>query len=256
MIHVFISDIDGCLSEPYQAYSLPHFQTLAGYARAAGPVHQDGRSSALPSFTLCSGRPYPYVEAMTQVLGIQVPVLFESGGGLFDPVAARVTWHPLLTDALEERLADVRRWMRAEAIAGTSMMYDIGKRTQVGVIGPDPAEVAERVPLVEAYVAEHHPDMLVYHTPASIDVLPPGINKRNGLHWLAERLGIARANMAYIGDTNGDLEALASVGYSFAPANATPEVQAQVDVVTKGAVIEGVLSAYRWCIAENEQKAA
>ncbi|ARA94821.1 haloacid dehalogenase [Rhodothermaceae bacterium RA] len=256
MIRLFVSDIDGCLAEPYQPYSLAHFQILAGYARAAGGVHEDGRSPVLPSLTLCSGRPYPYVEAMTQVLGIRVPVLFESGGGLFDPVTAQVTWHPLVTAELEERLEDVRRWMRTEAIRGTRMSYDIGKRTQVGIIGPDPAEVAERVPLVEAYVAEHHPDMRVFHTPVSIDVLPPGIDKREGLRWLGEQLGIAPADMAYMGDTNGDLEALASVGYSFAPANATPEVRARVDVVTRGAVIEGVLSAYRWCIAENERKAA
>ena len=58
--------------------------------------------------------------------------------------------------------------------------------------------------------------------------------------------------MAFIGDSNGDLGALETVGYSFAPANATAEVRARVQVVTDGRGIDGVLEAYRWCLARNE----
>ena len=58
--------------------------------------------------------------------------------------------------------------------------------------------------------------------------------------------------MAFIGDANGDLGALETVGYSFAPANATAEVKARVQLVTDGWGIDGVLEAYRWCLARNE----
>ena len=256
MIRLFVSDIDGCLADAYCPFSLSHMQTLAGYARAAGLLDQAGRPPALPAFTLCSGRPYSYVEAMTQVLGLRTPVLFESGGGLFDPAAAQIVWNPRFTDDHAEAIADVRRFMEREVLPGTLMSYDFGKRTQAGVIGPDADEVAAKVPVVEDYVAAEHPDLHVFHTPVSIDVLPPGLDKRRGLEWLGERLGVSLDEMAYIGDSNGDLEALGAVGSSFAPANATEEVRERVDVVLRGSLIEAVLAAYRWCISENERVAA
>ena len=248
VIKLFISDIDGCLAEPYHPYSVAQFQELAELVSAAGALHNN---SEQPAFSLCSGRPYPYVEAMTQLLGVQVPVLFESGGGMFDPVAAQVVWNPQFTDLIDAQMQDMRRWLIEECIPGTSMMYDFAKRTQVGIIGPDTEEVYAQVPVVEKFVAEHFPDLRVFHTPVSIDVVAGNITKQQGLHWLGDRLGCPLENMAYIGDSNGDLGALANVGYAFAPTNAAEAVKQQVRVVTDEARIDGVLAAYRWCQAWN-----
>lgn len=244
-VRLFVSDIDGCLSEPYCAYDLERFVALAGLARAAEA------EPWRPRFSLCSGRAYPYVEAMSQVLGLRAPVLFESGGGLFDPVAARVRWNPAFTPDVAAQLDAVRRWFEDDALPGTGLMYDYGKRTQAGVIGPDHEEVAAWVPRVEAYVAERHPELVVFHTPVSIDVVARAITKREAMPWLADVAGVDVAEIAYIGDTNGDLGALAAVGFSFAPANADPAVRAAVDVVTEGSVTDGVLEAYRWCLGHN-----
>ncbi|MFQ5570698.1 MAG: HAD hydrolase family protein [Rhodothermales bacterium] len=249
MINLFVSDIDGCLSEPFRPFDRQRLQELAAYAGAAGPVE---RESVLPAVSLCSGRAFPYVEALTQVLGLQVPVLFESGGGLYDPISGEVSWHPAFTADIEEAVEEVRRWMIRECIPGTSLAYDYGKRIQAGVAGIDLDEVAACVPVIEAFVARHFPALCVFHTPISIDVLSRSITKREGLLWLAERVGCPVDRMAYIGDTNGDLGALETVGYSFAPANAGKAVKRQVQRVTDGPLIEGVLESYRWCIARNE----
>lgn len=251
MIRLFVSDIDGCLAEPYCAYALDHFVTLAALAQRAGAVGE----GELPAFSLCSGRAYAYVEAVTQVLGLQAPVLFESGGGLFDPAARRVFWNPRFTDALAAQLEEVRHWMVGTCEPGTSMMYDYGKRTQAGLIGPDPEEVARYVLEVEAYVAERFPGLRVFHTDVSIDVVPAGITKRQGMDWLAERTGVPLSAMAFIGDTNGDIEALQAVGYAFAPENAAPAVKRAAGAVTRGGTIEGVIEAYRWCVARHEANA-
>ncbi|MDQ7040475.1 MAG: HAD family hydrolase [Rhodothermus sp.] len=250
MIRLFVSDIDGCLAEPYRPFALDRFQALADLIRQAG---RPGDHPSLPAFSICSGRPYPYVEAVTQVLGVQVPVLFEAGAGMFDPRAAVVRWHPNFTDELAEQVEALRRWMVAHCIPGTSLMLDIGKRTQAGMVGPNPEEILRLVPVVEEYVAAHFPAFHVFHTHISIDVVPRGFTKREGLQWLMETLGLISEEVAYIGDANGDLGALELVGYAFAPANATATVRQQVSFVMEERTIEGVLAAYRWCVHHNKQ---
>lgn len=250
MIRLFISDIDGCLAEPYQPFALDRFQELAQLACQAG---QPGDHPVLPAFSICSGRPYPYVEAVTQALGVQVPVLFEAGAGMFDPRAASVRWHPAFTEELAEQVEALRRWMVAHCIPGTSLMLDIGKRSQAGMVSPYTEEILRWVPVVEEYVATHFPAFQVFHTHISIDVVPRGFTKREGLQWLLETLALETGEVAYIGDSNGDLGALALVGYAFAPANATESVRQQVAHVMEASGIDGVLAAYQWCIARNKR---
>lgn len=252
MIKLFISDIDGCLAEPYRPFEQVRFQELSAHIKTAGKLHEHNE---WPAFSICSGRSYSYVEAMTQALGIQVPVLFESGGGLFDPTTAQVAWHPHFTAEIEAQIQEVRHWLIKECVPDTRLMYDYGKRTQAGIIGADAEEVYAQVPLVEKFVAKHFPKLCVFHTPVSIDVVATTITKQQGLYWLGQKLDCALEKMAFIGDTNGDLGALASVGYAFAPANATEVVKQQVRVVTDHSLIEGVLEAYRWCQVWNETRA-
>ncbi len=249
MIELFVSDIDGCLAQPYQAYDLVRLQEMARCVGESGGV---GEGGARPAFSLCSGRPFPYVEAMTQLLDVRVPVLFESGGGLFNPVTARTAWHPHFTEEVEGQIDAVRRWMKEDLLPGTGMQIDHTKRTQAGLVGPDEEEIRRAIAVVERFVDENAPGFRVFHTPVSIDVVAPDITKKQGLAWLAERLDLTLENVAYIGDTNGDLDALGAVGYAFAPANATEAVRRRAAHVTEGAVADGTLEAYRWCVRRNE----
>lgn len=245
MIKLFVTDIDGCLAEPYQPYDLEGLSTLRSFAEATGSVPENGSA---PVVSVCSGRSYPYVEAITQALGLSVPVLFEGGGGRFDPVAAQTTWHPALTDEIEAALDEVRHWFVTECVPGTQLSLDHAKRTQAGVVSPDPDEITEVRARTEAHVAEHALDLRVFSTEVSVDVVPPGITKRTGLEWLADHLGVALSEVAYIGDADSDRKALSAVGTSFAPANAAEEVLRTVDHVTEGRVLDGTLEAYRRCL--------
>ncbi len=252
MIKLFVTDIDGCLSLPYEAYDLDGFSTLRRYARDASTP---GSVDRVPAVSICSGRAYAYVESVTQALGLTVPVLFESGGGLFDPVAAQTTWNPVLTPEIEAELEEVRHWFLTDCIPDTKLSLDHAKRTQAGVVTPDPDEIRALRPRTETFVDENVPDLEVYATDNSVDVVPPGITKRNGLEWLAQEYGLDLSEMAYIGDTDADLEALLAVGASFAPANAHGVVLDRVDHVTNGTVMEGTLEAYRWCLEKNGRSA-
>lgn len=249
MIKVFVTDIDGCLAEPYTPYDLDGFATLRRYAHDAGDPTD---SSRIPSLSICSGRPYPYVEAVSQALDLTVPVLFEGGGGRFDPVAAQTTWNPRLTDEIEAALEEVRHWFVTECVPGTKLSLDHAKRTQAGVVSPDPADIEDLRPRTEAFIRDHVPELRVFSTNVSIDVVPPGITKRNGLEWLTAHLGVTLDEIAYIGDADSDLEALSAVGTSFAPSNADEEVMRTVDYVTDGDVLKGTLEAYRYCLDQND----
>jgi hydroxymethylpyrimidine pyrophosphatase-like HAD family hydrolase len=101
-------------------------------------------------------------------------------------------------------------------------------------------------------VAEEAPGLHVFSTDVSVDVVPPGITKRDGLEWLADHLGLGLDEIAYIGDADADLDALDAVGLSFAPANATEDVRTCVDHVTEGDVLDGTREAYRHCRTRNE----
>ncbi len=250
MIKLFVTDIDGCLATPYTAYDLDGMAALRGYVDEAGPPTAE---HSVPALSICSGRPYPYVEAMTQALGLTVPVLFEGGGGRFDPVAAQTTWNPRLTDEIEAAVEEVRHWFFTECVPGTKMSIDHAKRTQAGVVSPDPEEITDVRPRTEQFVADRDLDLRVFSTPVSVDVVPPGITKQTGLEWLTDHLGVAMSEVAYIGDTDSDLGALSAVGTSFAPANADEEVLRTVDHVTDGSVLDGMLDAFRQCIRWNAQ---
>ena len=253
MIRLFVSDIDGCLAAPYQPYDLKGFRALA---QLAAEAPQAEAVSAHPTLSICSGRAYAYVEAVTQALGITTPVIFESGGGMFDPVAARTIWNPKFTPEVAEQVDTVRRWMTKSLIPDTGMSLDHGKRTQAGLVSPDEDEILAHIGEVEDFVDEHAPDLRVFPTHVSIDVVHPDITKKEGLTWLTNHVNVLLEETAYIGDTKGDLVALDIVGHSFAPANAQAIVREQVTTVTTGAVMEGTLEAYRWCMAHNKNRAA
>jgi len=244
VIELFVTDIDGCLAEPYRPYDLDGLDTLRRHAK-----EDDG---AAPALSICSGRSYPYVEAMSQALDVTVPVLFEGGGGRFDPVAAQTTWSPRFTDEVEAKLQTVQQWFLTDCIPGTRLSLDHAKRTQAGVVSPSYEDIQALRPRTEQFVAEKAAGLHVFSTDVSVDVVPPGITKRDGLEWLAEHLDLGLDEIAYIGDADSDLDALGSAGLSFAPANATEEVRQQVDHVTDGELLDGTLEAYRHCQARNE----
>ena len=238
MSRLFICDIDECLAVPFQPYDLGALGELADLTRTAA---DDNR----PAVSLMSGRAFPYVEAMSQLLGCTAPVMFESGGGLFDRVAGRVTWNAAFTSDVEAQIVEVAAWIKRDLVPSTNLQFDWGKRTQAGVIGADKDETARVADVVRAYQQQHFPDLVTFHTPISVDVLCADITKAQGVAWMSEVTGIAPSDMGFIGDSNGDLGAIAAVGMGCAPANATEQVRAAADWVSPSPYARGVIEAYR-----------
>lgn len=247
MVRLFVSDIDGCISEPFVPFDLDNICAIRKLAES-GSV--SSVPDTPPGFTLCTGRPLGYAEAVAQALGVTEPFLFEAGAGMFFPNTGVRKWHPDFSPETARSIADIQEWL--EGIArGTTLSVDRGKHTQAGVIGADPQEVGTAIEQTTAFVEENHPGFVVAFTPVSVDVMLGHLTKAEGLEWLGLETGVPLAEMAFIGDTNGDLGALRTVGHPFAPANGTEAVRQAAGTVTRGEVSAGVLEALQLCIDRN-----
>ncbi|MEM1053925.1 MAG: HAD hydrolase family protein [Bacteroidota bacterium] len=250
MIRLFLADIDGCLSEPYRPFDLGGFARLRAWAKRA---EADER---WPRLGICSGRAYAYVEATAQALGLSGPALFESGGGRFDLQTATIEWNPALTLATEDALEQVRAFFLREIVASApGISLDYGKRAQAGIVSGTPGECAPFLPAAREFVARLKTEtgiaLHAFTTPWSIDVVPAELTKAQALTWVAEQDGLTVSEVAFIGDSDGDIGAIEVAGLGFAPANAYDNVKEAADFVMAGELIAGVGEAYLACLEAN-----
>jgi Cof subfamily protein (haloacid dehalogenase superfamily) len=73
-----------------------------------------------------------------------------------------------------------------------------------------------------------------------LDIVPTGVSKQNGVLYLAERLGISRSEIVYIGDDLDDIELIEAAGLGVAMGNALFEVKRAADWITRSQNEQGV----------------
>lgn len=234
MIKLFVSDIDGCLAMPYESFRVDRIGALMERIHAPDT----------PAFSLCSGRAYAYVEAMTQLLGIRVPTLFESGAGMFDVTTGQSTFHPSFTEDLRRDVRDIQTFMEEVISRYPGLSMDRAKLTQGAAAGREEYGLYDALEEIRVFAEREFPHFNTFHTHISIDVVPNGLTKAEGITWLADHMGIPLDEIAFIGDTNGDLPALEIVGRSFAPANGQDAVKASVDHASQLNDIDAVIEAF------------
>lgn len=249
MIKLFVLDLDGCVTMPFE---IPEWEPLSELRRLNDSSRTD---DSVPPITICSGRPQPYVEAVGQWLGVYRPLIFESGGGMFDMRDVSLHWPPELTKAKETEIETIREWVQRDVIDQHEGAFsEFTKRTDVGIVHREEGAIMNMFERVNARIESEHPDFEVHHTPISINVIMKAANKGSGLRWLARMLDISTDEIAYIGDSGGDIPALQAAGMAFAPANAA-EANKQLPgvITTKASATRGVLEAYEHIIQANRE---
>ena len=244
MIRLFVTDLDGCIATPFET---PDWEAITEI-RA---LNQASRTdSTIPQLTLCTGRPFPYAEAVAQWLDVKIPFIFESAA-LYDWDANRVE---TLFDGQREMLRPVERfkqWLSEVLLPqypGT--MPEFAKMMDAGVVCPDPALNLKIHSVIQDKVAAEYPELEVHYTEVSVNVLMAGQSKVRGIELLEKKLGIDRSQMAFIGDSTGDISAMKAVSKPFAPLNALEEVKVHASVVNFETT-RAVLEAYHSLIREN-----
>ncbi len=226
MIRLFVVDLDGCISHPFVTPDWHAINVIRDLNIASK------NDPSIPPITICTGRPLPYAEAVAQWLCIDLPFAFESGAGLYHTQKNELTWAPELTPERLEAISELKKWAISDIIPkypGT--VAEFAKKSDVGFIHPL-AEMNHRIYHdVKPYVNANYPDFEVHDTDVSVNIIVSECNKGTGVRLLSEKIGIPLDQMAYIGDSSGDLPAMKRVKLSFAPSNARDVVKAFAKVI-------------------------
>ncbi|MGM0547085.1 MAG: HAD family hydrolase [Bacteroidota bacterium] len=249
MIKLFITDLDGCISTPFQT---PDWDLLSQIRRLN---EQSVHDMAVPSLSICSGRPFPYVEAVAQWLGIENHVVFESAG-VYELTTNEIRLLPAFDDEAAEQVHELKQWLHEEIVPlYDGLIIEFTKKMDAGIIHLDTNVIQDIYPKVLEYVNENYPRFEVHDTDVSINIILAENNKRNGIRELCKILDLDPKEVAYIGDSSGDIPGLKTVGKPFAPRNAAEAVKEHAQVID-AEVTEAVLQAYRAIIKENRKKLA
>ena len=241
-IRVYACDIDGCLAAPgHAAYDLSRLASIAELNRASE------RDATVPALTLVTGRPHPYVDAMSQMLGVRLPSSFENGAGL-------ATRHPY------------RAWLTPEAEAGKGaidglarlldargdVFTQLGKVASLSVFPTDPKRpLAEVTALLEDLLAGHGLVLDLDPSTDCINVLAPGVDKAVGFRALCAAADVDPLAVVGLGDMPGDLPWLRLCGASVAPVGADPSVRAEVTHPSELPDVAAALATYEALVASN-----
>lgn len=249
MIKLFVTDIDGCLTEPFTP---PEWELLAQIRR----LHKQGEKDlAVPPLSICSGRPLSYVEAVAQWLGIERPVVFESAG-IFRLLTNEVEFLPAFDKEAEQQVEEIKDWLQENIISHhPKMILEFTKRMDAGIVHLEKGVIDEIYPEIKEFISRNYPRFEVHNTDVSINIILAGNNKRNGIQKLCKLHNITPEEVAYIGDSSGDIPGLMLVGKPFAPLNAADKVKRHAHVLRESAT-DAVLAAYRMIIKENRQELA
>jgi len=248
MIKLFVTDLDGCISEPFKT---PNWDAI----HKIRELNLKSRESDLiPPLTICTGRPFPYAEAVAQWLDIRLPFVFESAG-LFHWDGHRFETAIDLTNGQMEPISKMKMWLTNEVLPNfPGVNLEFTKLMDAGVVGQDEEMITKLHQLILDKVERDHPGLEVHATDISVNTLMPGNDKLQGFKLLSKSLQIPLSDMAYIGDSSGDVPALKEVKLPFVPLNAKEIAKQNGQVIDKYAT-EAVLEAYIRIIEYNEKQA-
>ena len=245
MIKLFITDIDGCLSMPFKA---PDWNLLTQIRELN---EESAHLDEIPPLSICSGRPYPYVEAAGQWLGIRLPVVFESAG-ILNLTNHQISTNGVFDEEAERQTKELKEWLLTEIIANEEgMVEEFTKRMDAGLVHPQKEVIQKVYPRIQEYVQQNYTDFEVHYTDVSINIVTKENNKATGIRDLCKQLDIDSDETAYIGDSSGDIPGLKLVGQPYAPLNAAPEVKEVAEVISVEST-GAVLNAYQRIIEKNK----
>jgi hydroxymethylpyrimidine pyrophosphatase-like HAD family hydrolase len=238
-------DVDGCLTAG-EGRPLD-LDVLAEVARMNERSLTD---PLVPTVTLCTGRPEPYVELFLQAIGGFFPAIAEHGGIACFPADYHFELHPLLASSGGE-FEQVRARMLQLVVGEGVGFLQPGKETMFTLYPNPSVSLAELAAAAQSAVGSCADLFDVEVGRTGVEVRRRGVNKGAGIAWLAEITGVPLSCMAGIGDSDSDLFFLNLVGFAAAPDSAVQSVKASVAYVSKGADARGTLEALQHIQARN-----
>jgi hydroxymethylpyrimidine pyrophosphatase-like HAD family hydrolase len=170
---------------------------------------------------------------------------------MYDVEKNILTWNPALTKEREQEVVEIKAWAKERLIERfPSSIAEFAKFTDIGVINPDSKVIYESRDIATEYIDANYPHFEVHFTEVSVNIILKKANKGEGIRMITNHLGYDLTEIAYIGDSSGDIPGLKIVQLPFAPANASAPVKEIARVMT-GKSTDGVLEAYHSIIEYN-----
>jgi hydroxymethylpyrimidine pyrophosphatase-like HAD family hydrolase len=261
-VRLVATDLDGTLVRTDGTISARTRAALAA-AEAAGIA-----------VALVTGRPPRWMKPVAQATGHHGVAVCANGALLYDLHTERIVSSTLLPPEVLLKVATRLR----EAVPGLwfAVEYGPGFGHEPGYVhGWDIGDVDVRVGAPEVLLDRPAAKLLARHATMSCDELlalgrevlgeevavttsshealleiaASGVSKATGLASLAERAGVAAADVVAFGDMPNDLSMLGWAGYAVAVANAHPSVLAAVDEIAPSNDEDGVASVLERLVA-------
>jgi len=254
MIRLLVVDVDGVLSlgeaAPFDFTMLQRLAEMNDRAR---------HEPTCPEITLCTGRPAPYVEVLTQIIHGFSPAIYEHGAGLYISEPNGFKWHPTLTPAVHMQLMQLHSLLHDTLVATGRAFFQPGKSASFSLFAC-PGVALDEVGREAARLADQFGDVFLVEAGATcVNVLVRGLDKAEGVRWLSHDTGIALQEMAGVGDAPGDMPFMQLLGWAAAPANAHADVKQMVHYTSAyedGQGLVDILERIRECgpsVSERNQ---
>jgi HAD superfamily hydrolase (TIGR01484 family) len=250
MIRSFVCDWEGCGSYPGGGKHPWPTMDLADLTVMINKMYiawlEDRRN---PQLVLCTGRQFPYGEAVLQSLNAfwdeSLPSILENGAGLYIPKTKKVIWNSRITPATSSAMFDVRA-KSASLVERVKGEREVGKEFCISLNPPESIYSMNEIANQEYGLAvfdesgkKKEPIKLFYeivmkeldyfvkngiieitHSKSAVDITPCGVNKGTGIEEFCIFTGIQMDQVVGVGDSKGDMPLLQRVGYPACPANA------------------------------------
>lgn len=249
MIKLFVTDLDGCISHPFIPPNWNAITKIKELNEASLTDH------TIPALTICTGRPYPYAEAVAQWLNVRYEIIFESGAGMYHPKTNDLIWSDIITPSIQTYFDELRAWTVKEVIPNyPNTLQEFTKKSDVGLVSPNVSHIMEMYQILLEKTKKERDWVEVHNTDISVNVIYKHCNKGTGINWLGELNGIKVSEMGFIGDGMNDVAALVQAKIGFSPSNGRPEAKESANIVLKTDSTEAVLEAYEYCITQNRKR--
>ena len=251
MRKIVFSDLDGTL--------LSSDKSISGGNRAA----IDRATKAGHSFVIATGRPFESAKMVSDSLGLNGEgcyIVSYNGGHVYDCYRKKVLFsRQMAMQTIRElfALADeaglyVHTYQNGEILtkAATEEMEWYASRTNLKACPrADVLDYLTREPnkaividlhdhaRLERFRVEHEQwakgkCRMLFSCPQYLEVVPEGISKQTGINFLADYLGVDRADTIAVGDETNDIEMIKAAGIGVAVSNANPAAKEAADYVT------------------------
>jgi len=229
------------------------------------------------TLTIATGRDAKLAAKFARDLGVTVPIVCSQGGCIYDHQRDRVLHDVRLRAELLPRIlqaADRYGWnihfqvfdqifLPAQS-NHPPVVFELMRYSHWARVGnllqdmPEPPHkfiVALSRPEDRARIVAEMEEALggevtiVPSHPHLVEGLPKGVDKRHGLAWLADHLGVSQNEVLAIGDSEADVPMIEWAGIGVAMGNGSPAAKAAADWVAPTLEEDGVAAALeRFCL--------